>query len=121
MYIPKIFEEKDLQAIIDFMRTFPFATLINVVNRKIKASHIPVITHGEKNQIRIYGHISKANNLLSHTKTDDECLLIFQGPNSYISSTWYTKENVPTWNYIAVHIYGKIRILDRPSLKKISG
>ena len=66
----------------------------------------------------IYGHISKANfQLKDYTEGKEEVLLIFNGPHSYVSSSWYNHENVPTWNYIAVHIYGSLEVIDNEELK----
>lgn len=71
----------------------------------------------------LVGHISKANPQGGSFKTNEEVLAIFNGPHAYVSSSWYERENVPTWNYIAVHIYGKIRIIEGAelynSLKKL--
>ena len=71
----------------------------------------------------IYGHIAKANTQWKDFEENKEVLLIFNGPHSYVSSSWYGHENVPTWNYIAVHVYGEIQIIGeeelRCSLKKL--
>lgn len=51
-------------------------------------------------------------------KESQEALVIYQGPHAYVSSSWYSHENVPTWNYQAVHIYGKVEVLSQDELKK---
>jgi transcriptional regulator len=58
------------------------------------------------------GHISKLNPQAEGFAENDQVLAVFTGPHSYISSSWYDHENVPTWNYIAVHVYGRIKIVD---------
>jgi transcriptional regulator len=62
------------------------------------------------------GHLSRANPQWKTFDDESEVLTIFSGPHAYISSSWYDHENVPTWNYIAVHIYGKIRIIEGAEL-----
>ena len=60
----------------------------------------------------LVGHIAKANPQWKGFTEDEELLCIFNGPHAYISSSWYKEEEVPTWNYIAVHVYGKVKILN---------
>ena len=60
----------------------------------------------------LQGHISKLNPQAEGFAENDQVLAVFTGPHSYISSSWYDHENVPTWNYIAVHVYGRIKIVD---------
>ena len=64
----------------------------------------------------IYGHVSKANPQWKGYKTDEEVLCILNGPHGYVSSSWYDHENVSTWNYIAVHVYGQIEIVQEDEL-----
>ena len=64
------------------------------------------------------GHVAKANPQGQNFKDDQEVLAIFQGAHSYISSSWYEIEEVPTWNYIAVHVYGKLEIIEGEALWK---
>jgi transcriptional regulator len=75
------------------------------------ATHTPLIleTNAEGKQVLV-GHISKANPQAESFKSNDEVLVLFSGANAYISSSWYDHENVPTWNYLAVHVYGKVRV-----------
>ena len=72
-------------------------------------------TDAEGNDI-LHGHIAKANPQWKNFQTDDEILVVFNGPHAYISSSWYNHENVPTWNYIAVHVYGSIKIIEGEEL-----
>ena len=64
----------------------------------------------------LIGHIAKANPQWKYFKEDTQVLCIFNGPHSYVSSSWYKEEEVPTWNYIAVHIYGTLKIQDEEAL-----
>jgi transcriptional regulator len=70
----------------------------------------------ENGEAVLVGHISKANPQWKNFEADSNVLAIFNGPHSYISSSWYDHENVPTWNYIAVHIYGKVNIIEGDKL-----
>ena len=64
----------------------------------------------------LLGHLSRANQQAKSLKDGVEVLAIFNGPHAYVSSGWYNHANVPTWNYIAVHLYGKIRICNDEEL-----
>ncbi len=111
MYIPKFFREEDETKILAFMREFNFAAIITAENEYPFATHIPVIIEKRKQKIIISGHIAKAN---EHWKQfDKEVLVIFHGPHAYVSPVIYKEPgNVPTWNYIAVHAYGKAKMFD---------
>ena len=85
--------------------------MVNQTNGKLWATHIPLLLekNGDGKEI-LTGHISKLNPQGESFKDNDEVLVIFSGVHSYISSSWYDHENVPTWNYLAVHVYGKVTI-----------
>ena len=114
MYIPNLYKNENQSEIEQFISENGFAILVNQTNGKLWATHIPLILGTNSNpetsvQILI-GHISKLNPQAESFKQNDEVLAIFSGSHSYISSSWYDHENVPTWNYLAVHVYGKIRL-----------
>ncbi|HOD10251.1 MAG TPA: FMN-binding negative transcriptional regulator [Flavobacterium sp.] len=111
MYIPDLYKNENQSEIEQFLHENGFAILVNQTNGKLWATHIPLIlgTNSDGKQILI-GHISKLNPQAESFKQNDEVLAIFSGSHSYISSSWYDHENVPTWNYLAVHVYGKIRL-----------
>ena len=111
MYIPDLYKNENQAEIEKFISENGFAILVNQTNGKLWATHIPLIlgTNSDGKQIMI-GHISKLNPQAESFKQNDEVLSIFNGSHSYISSSWYDHENVPTWNYLAVHVYGKIRL-----------
>ena len=116
MYIhPKNLWENE-QEIVEFIKNNPFATLVSEVNGKPWATHIPMMLSKNKDGESILtAHIAKAN-IQWKQLGEKEILVIFQGPHAYISSSWYNHENVPTWNYLAVHIYGSIRIIEGEEL-----
>lgn len=111
MYIPLPFQLKNFHEIKAYIHQYPFATLITTANNQPLATHLPFILEQEADQWYLLGHMAKANPqwqfLLQQTP-----LVIFQGPHAYISPRFYEKEeNVPTWNYIAVHVYGQVELL----------
>ena len=124
MYTPDIYKNENQEEIKKFLQDNSFGILINQTNGKLWATHIPLElgTTIEGNPI-LEGHISKENLQWNGFLESNEVLAVFSGPHSYISSSWYDHENVPTWNYIAVHVYGKIKIIEGQavidSLKKL--
>lgn len=119
MYIPKFFKVEDIEIAKSFIQENSFGILINQVDGKPFATHIPlVIETKSKNKSVLFGHIAKANNQWKAFHEDQEVLVIFQGPHAYVSSSWYDDENVPTWNYAAVNVYGKIKIVDNETVYK---
>ena len=124
MYTPEIYKNENQEEIKKFLQENSFGILINQTNGKLCATHIPLeleITKESKDIL--WGHISKENPQWNGFIDNDQILAVFSGPHSYISSSWYDHENVPTWNYIAVHVYGKIKIIEGEavieSLKKL--
>ena len=111
MYISKLYREEDREKILEFLKQNEFATLVTYDGEKPTASHLlmEVVEDGER--LFINGHMSRANPLWKTFEKKSEVLVIFQGPHTYISPTWYNHVNVPTWNYQAVHVYGSPRIV----------
>lgn len=113
MYIDDSNKNEDSDAIKTFIRQNSFGILINQTQGKPWGTHIPLELETNKaGEEVLFGHIAKANPQWKAFENNNTVLAIFQGPHSYISSSWYDHENVPTWNYIAVHVYGKIKILE---------
>lgn len=108
MYIPKYYREEDRQKILAFLKQNNFAALVTFDGEKPVATHTPVEVVESENGWTIYGHISRAN-AQKKTFEGSEALLIFQGAHTYISARWYTEVDVPTWDYMIVHVYGKVR------------
>jgi len=111
MYISKLYREEDHTKILEFLQQNEFATLVTYDGEKPTASHLLMEVMQEGENLFVNGHMSKANPLWKTFEKNPEVLVIFQGPHTYISPTWYNHLNVPTWNYQAVHIYGKPRIV----------
>src|SRR5690606_9082526 len=117
MYIPKHFEESDVDVLYEFIRCNPFATLVTNTKGGLNADHLPVILNAEnKDRVCVQGHIATSNPVWKNIADTRECLLIFQSSNAYISPGWYPSKNtdgrvVPTWNYSAVHVKGTIEFI----------
>jgi len=118
MYLPAHFEETRIDVLHGLIRSRPFATVVTLCKEGINANHIPLHLSSESGQIGVLrGHIARSNSMWSDLVQDVDALAIFQGPDSYISPSWYpTKQEhgkvVPTWNYAVVHAYGSLRIID---------
>lgn len=120
MYIHKLYREEDREKILEFLRQNEFATLVVYDGEKPVAGHLLMEIVEEGESLLINGHMSKANPLWKMFEKNPELLVIFQGPHTYISPTWYNHVNVPTWNYQSVHVYGKPRtITDQPESYEI--
>jgi transcriptional regulator len=114
MYVPKHFQNNDSGSIKDFIKYNGFGILVSQSNQKMLATHIPLEFSAD--ETKLIGHISRANPQWKNFVAASEVLVIFSGPHAYISSSWYDHENVPTWNYIAVHVYGKVEIIEGEQL-----
>lgn len=112
MYIhPKNIWTKEAD-LIEFIQQNAFATLVSRVTNRPWATHLPLILDKDQDDHPILlGHLAKANPQWKEIE-NEEVLAIFQGPHAYISSSWYNHENVPTWNYQAIHVYGTCRIIE---------
>ena len=117
MYTPPSFVENDLATLHACIEENSFATLVTAGSSGPMASHLPLLLDRKAGQYgSLVGHLAKAN---SHWKemADQEALVIFHGPHAYISPTWYQERNVvPTWNYVAVHAKGIVRLVDEPAV-----
>jgi transcriptional regulator len=111
MYIHKYYREENRAKILEFLRQNDFATLVAFDGEKPVASHLLMEVMEEGEELFVNGHMSKANDLWKMLDKNPEVLVIFQGPHTYISPTWYNHVNVPTWNYQSVHVYGKPQVI----------
>ena len=118
MYIPHHFEEPRIEAMHELMRARPLATLVTLTSAGIDANHIPLhLADAPAPFGTLHGHVARANPMWRDFSPDMEVLAIFQGPDSYITPSWYptkkeTGKVVPTWNYAVAHAYGSLRIID---------
>lgn len=120
MYTPRHFEETRPDVMHALMRRHPLATLVTLTTDGLDANHIPLqLVAGPTPQGTLAGHIARANPMLENLVRGVDLLAIFQGPQAYISPSWYaTKAEhgkvVPTWNYAVVHAHGKLIVRDEP-------
>jgi transcriptional regulator len=117
MYLPKHFEERDPEQLRRFIKRHPLGSLVTATESRLDANHIPFVFADTGSAAgTLHGHIARANPLWRGVVRDATALVIFQGPNSFISPSWYPskRENarvVPTWNYAVVHVHGVLRLL----------
>lgn len=118
MYIPKLHKITDVEEIREFVQHNSFGTLVTTRKGRPIATHLPLQFLKEGEDYVITGHMAYGNPQWRTFESQEEVLVMFQGPHAYISSSWYEQENVPTWNYQAVHLYGEAQILDEEELKQ---
>ena len=132
MYIPKRYEEKDAEKVRAFIRENSFAILVSVLDGVPVATHIPLLLEkDERGRDVLVGHIARGNEqkrTFAATAPEGtggtavptggtKVLAIFPGPHAYVSPRWYTQINVPTWNYMAVHVYGTLTVMEGDELR----
>ena len=121
MYLPPAFKLEPLASLHEVMRGCPLATLVTRSGDRIVADPIPFLLDAERGEHGVLrAHVARANPLWREHPPGAEALLIFNGPNHYISPSWYatkreTGKVVPTWNYVAVHAHGPLRVIDDPA------
>lgn len=113
MYVPEDFAVDDKAVLHDFMRRYDFALLVTASGGVSTASHLPILLEVGDNGAVIQGHMARANPQWQDFSAVDEALVIFLGPHAYVSPTWYdSTPMVPTWNYTAVHAYGRPTLIE---------
>jgi transcriptional regulator len=120
VYVPAHFGESRVDVLHEFIRGSGLATLVSMTADGMIASHAPLMLDPDPAPYgTLIGHLAKAN---PHQRLADpavETLVIFQGPDGYITPSYYAEKRahgkvVPTWNYIAVHAYGALEVFDDP-------
>ena len=117
MYVPPAFRIEDLPELHGFMRQYPFATLVS--GAPPEATHLPITLDPSRGELgTLLGHVARGNRQWETLESAGEVLVIFHGPHAYVSPTWYeTQPAVPTWNYAAVHAYGRARLQNEAALR----
>lgn len=122
MYQPDRYKKNELDFIKPLIRKNPFGEFI-IQGSRLLATHIPLLIDDNSETLRLYGHIANHNPQYTYLKDGIEALLIFKGPDAYISSSWYENKDISTWDYSAVHIQCKLKIQNdrelETSLKKL--
>lgn len=112
MYVPSMFHEEDWSEIRKVIAENSFATVVTCDAGVPVATHVPLrLVEREQGSRVLQGHVSRANPHWKLLESAERVLAIFLGAHSYISPRWYDHVNVPTWNYMAVHVYGKPRLV----------
>jgi transcriptional regulator len=112
MYSPKHYIIEDRAFMREFMRRYSFATVITAKNEIPFVTHLPFIVEENNGNLILTSHLARANPQWKDF-ADREVLVVFSEPHAYISPTWYEETlSVPTWNYVAVHASGKVKIFD---------
>jgi transcriptional regulator len=115
LYVPAHYEEKQKELIAEVMHKFSFATIITQSSDEPFISHIPLL-FDEENQV-LLGHCARANPQWKEFADGKKVTVLFHGPHAYISPAWYQPkpDNVPTWNYISVHVQGCAELIEHPT------
>src|SRR5829696_1604347 len=119
MYDLPYHKEKNEQVIKEFIGKYPFAFLsgCDAENRPV-ATQVPVFIEEKGGKKILRGHIMKNTDHHKAFVENENVLVVFTGPHSYVSATWYKDPNqASTWNYMSVHAKGKIRFLDEAGLE----
>lgn len=107
MYLPKNFEGADWQRIV---HEHPLATVISQSSLGLQISHLPLLLEENEDGLFLIGHLARMNPQ-ARAMDGQGCTVIFHGPQAYISPLWYQECDVPTWNYLVVHLEGQVRLL----------
>ena len=119
MYIPPHFRIEDHREIISFIKAHPFAIFCSNGEKIPFATHLPFVIEEQNEKVILISHFSAGNPHAKKINEGDDVLVVFSGENAYISPSLYEKkENVPTWNYMAVHASGKFRFNHSDELKE---
>jgi len=110
MDIPSLYKNKDRKQILEFLQNQFFGLLVSQGEEHPEASHLPYTIRDEEGQWYLYSHMRGNNRHTSFLEGRGKHLFVVQGVDHYISSTWYDHENVPTWNYISVHVLGALEV-----------
>jgi len=111
VYTPSRHKESDPKVLLDFMKKYSFATMVTAGSGTPIATHVPFVVEERDDKIFLLTHIARANDQWKDFE-NQQVLVIFHEPHAYVSAKFYdNKEDVPTWNYAAVHAYGRAKIL----------
>ncbi len=123
MYTPKHFEERDVTVLHALIRSHPLGTWVTQGREELVVNHIPFLVDSTRGEYgTLIGHVARANPIWKSFAKEMACVVIFQGPQTYITPSWYPTKHahgkaVPTWNYAVVHAHGVPR--NRPLPDKL--
>jgi transcriptional regulator len=118
MYVPKYNQQEDRAALLAYMRAHSFAALASAGPGGLMATHLPFVIEEESGRITLLAHMAAANPQWRDFAAGAEALVIFMEPHAYVSPRLYdSRQNVPTWNYVAVHAYGRPVLIEERAAK----
>jgi transcriptional regulator len=118
MYIPKHFEEQDIGVLHALVRSNPLGAWVTQVDQTLQVNHMPFLVDSARGEHgTLLGHVARANAIWRTFSTSIESIVVFQGPQTYITPSWYASKRehgkaVPTWNYAVVHAHGVPRAIE---------
>ena len=121
MYVPAQFKEERREVLARLIAAYPLGVLVTLTSEGLNANHIPFLLdpdpapHGT-----LRGHVARANPVWRDIAAGAEPLVVFQGPQAYVTPSWYPRKRqtgkvVPTWNYLVVHAYGPVHAVHDPA------
>jgi len=118
MYTPKLNQLEDRAAHLAYMREHSFATLATTGPAGLAATHLPFVIEDADGRITLLAHMAKANPQWRDFAAGADAMVIFMQPHAYVSPRLYdSRQNVPTWNYVAVHAYGRPVLIEEREAK----
>jgi transcriptional regulator len=113
VYLPPAFTEVRPEILVEHIERYDFGLLVTLGAEGLVASHIPFLIERDGEQLHLQCHLARPNPQVSDLARGGEVLAIFHGPHAYISPNWYaTGPSVPTWNYVDVHAYGRVQLVE---------
>lgn len=113
VYLPPAFTEARPEVLVAHIEEHNFGLLISHGTEGLVASHIPFVVERDGERLQLLGHLARQNPQVEDLRRGGEVLTIFSGPHAYISPRWYEEgPAVPTWNYVDVHAYGPVRLVE---------
>lgn len=118
MYVPPAYAERRPDVVFDFIEAHPLGAIVSRSTNGLTATHLPFVLDRTRGPLgTLQGHFARANAHHQILSEETEALLIFTGPQAYVTPSWYESKQrhgkvVPTWDYVAVHVYGVPRVID---------
>ena len=113
VYLPPAFTETRPAVLIAHIEQHDFGLLVSHGAAGLVANHIPFLVERQGEQLHLLGHLARPNPQVEDLRQGGEALAIFSGPHAYVSPSWYAAgPSVPTWNYVDVHAYGTLRLIE---------
>jgi len=113
VYLPPAFTEARPEVLVAHIERHDFGLLVSHGAAGLVASHIPFLVERHDEELHLLGHLARPNPQVEDLSVSREVLAIFSGPHAYISPSWYADgPSVPTWNYVDVHAYGRLQLVE---------